>query len=73
MATGSVFKPIIYSLIGLLGLGIVITPYISYDEAYFVNDDYYITMADSIEAGYEPYISDLITAERNQLALLKKK
>tara|TARA_B100001769_G_scaffold273946_1_gene271231 strand:+ start:13 stop:1128 length:1116 start_codon:yes stop_codon:yes gene_type:complete len=30
-------------------------------------------MADSIEAGYEPYISDLITAERNQLALLKKK
>ncbi len=73
METGSVFKPIIYSLIGLLGLGIVITPYISYDEAYFVNDDYYITMADSIEAGYEPYISDLITAERNQLALLKKK
>ena len=73
METGSVFKPIIYSLIGLLGLSVIITPYISYDEAYFVEKDYYITMVDSIEAGYEPYISDLITAERNQLALLKKK
>ena len=73
METGSVFKPIIYSLIGLLGLSIIITPYISYDEAYFVDKEYYITMVDSIEEGYEPYISDLITAERNQLALLKKK
>ncbi len=73
METGSVFKPIIYSLIGLLGLSVIITPYISYDEAYFVDKDYYITMVDSIEEGYEPYISDLITAERNQLALLKKK
>jgi hypothetical protein len=73
METGSVFKPIIYFLIGLLGLAVVVTPYISYDEAYFIDDNYYITMADSIEAGYEPYISDLLTAERNQLAVLKKK
>ena len=73
METGSVFKPIIYSLIGLLGIAVVMTPYISYDEAYFVDNDYYITMADSVEAGYEPYISDLLTAERNQLAVLKKK
>ncbi len=73
METGSVFKPIIYSLIGLLGLVVIITPYISYDEAYFVDDDYYITMVDSIEIGYEPYVADLIVAERNQLAALKKK
>ena len=73
METGSVFKPIIYSLIGLLGLAVIITPYASYEEAYFVDDEYYITMADSIEAGYEPYISDLLNAERNQLAILKKK
>ena len=52
METGSVFKPIIYSLIGLLGLSVIITPYISYDEAYFVDKDYYITMVDSIEEGF---------------------
>ena len=73
METGSVFKPIIYSLIGLLGLTVIITPYFSYDKAYFVDDDYYITMVDSIEVGYEPYIADLIMAERGYLASLKKK
>lgn len=73
METGSVFKPIIYSLIGLLGLIVTVTPYFSYDKAYFVDDDYYITMVDSIEVGYEPYIGGLIVAERSYLASLKKK
>ena len=73
METGSVFKPIIYSLIGLLGLIVIVTPYFSYDKAYFVDDDYYITMVDSIEVGYEPYFGGLIVAERSYLASLKKK
>ena len=73
METGSVFKPIIYSLIGLLGLTVIITPYFSYDKAYFVDDDYYITMVDSIEVGYAPYVAGLIDAERSYLASLKKK
>ncbi len=73
METGSVFKPIIYSLIGILGLTVIVTPYFSYDEAYFVNDDYYITMVDSIEVGYEPYVEGLVIAERSYLASLKKK
>ena len=73
MEISSVFKPIIYSLIGLLGLAIIITPYLSFDRAYFIDEDYYITMVDSVEVGYEPYISDLLAAERSQLALFKKK
>lgn len=73
METSSVFKPIIYSLIGILGLAVVITPYVSYKEAYFIDEDYYLTVVDSIEAEYEPYIYNLISAERNQLAILKKR
>ena len=73
MEISSVFKPIIYSLIGLLGIIVIVTPYISYEKAYFVNDDYYITMVDSIEVGYKPYIGSLIDAERGYLASLKKK
>ncbi len=73
MNTEGAFKPIIYALLGLLGLVSIITPYVSYNEAYFVGEDYYITMKDSIEVGYEPYIEDLISAERSYLASVEKK
>ena len=73
MDFGQVLKPIIYSLLGVIGLVVIITPSVSYEEAYFAGDNYYITMADSIEFGYKPYIKNLIQIERNTQALKEKK
>ncbi len=49
MEIGSFFKPVVYALLGVLGLVTVLVPYISYDEAYFFGEDYYITICDSVE------------------------
>ena len=73
MEIGSVFKPIIYGILGLLGLVTIIVPYTNYEEAYFVDDDYYITMCDSIEQGYYPYVEGLIIAERSFHASIERK
>ena len=73
MDFGQFLKPVIYALLALVGLVVIITPSVSYEEAYFVGDDYYITMVDSIEVGYEPYLKGLIQAEQNVLASKEKK
>ena len=73
MEIRSVFKPIIYSILGLFGLVIIIIPYTSYEEAYFVDEEYYITMRDSIEDGYKPYITELIVAEKSFQASIERK
>lgn len=73
MEIGSFFKPVIYALLGVLGLVTILVPYVSYEEAYFVGDDYYITMCDSVEVGYEPYIKDLVQKERTGLAYAEKR
>lgn len=73
MEIKSVFKPIIYSILGLIGLVIIIIPYTSYEEAYFVDEAYYITMRDSIEEGYKPYITELIVAEKSFQASIERK
>ena len=73
MDFGQILKPIIYSLLALIGLVIIVTPSVSYEKAYFAGDSYYITMADSIEIGYKPYLQDLIQVERNAKASNEKK
>lgn len=73
MEIGSFFKPVIYALLGVLGLTTILVPFVSYEEAYFVGDDYYLTMCDSVETGYEPYIEGLIIAERSYEASVEKK
>ena len=60
MNLDSIFKPIIYGLLFLLGLGTIITPLVSYKTAYFVGEDYYISMCDSVEAQYTPHIESLV-------------
>lgn len=73
MEIGSFFKPVVYALLGVLGLVTVLVPYVSYDEAYFVGEDYYITMCDSVEVGYEPYVKDLVQRERTEFAYAEKR
>ena len=73
MDFSKIIKPIIYGLLGLIGIVFIATPYTNYEEAYFVDEDYYITMCDSIEVGYKPYIEDKISSERNHKALLETK
>lgn len=60
MNLDSIFKPIIYGLLFLIGLGTIITPLVSYKNAYFVGEDYYISMCDSVEAQYTPHIESLV-------------
>lgn len=73
MNWSKVFKPAIYGLIVLIGILSITAPFFSYKEAYFVQEDYYINMVDSVDVQYGPYIKDLVQAERNKKAIAEKK
>lgn len=73
MNLGKIFKTVIYAILIIVGLTSILTPYVNYEKAYFVGDDYYISMVDSVSNQYEPYIEDLIQSERSDLALKEKK
>lgn len=73
MNWSKVFKPAIYGLLVLMGILSITTPFFSHKDAYFVGEDYYINMVDSVDAQYGPYIKDLVQAERNKKAISEKK
>lgn len=57
----------------VVGISSIIFPFASYEEAYFVNDTYYVTMVDTINDRYPNYVVDLIVSERNVKAAKEKK
>jgi len=56
----------------LIGFISIIFPFTSYENAYYVKGDYYVTMVDTISDRYEPYIKDLIQSKRNVSANFEK-
>ncbi len=65
-------KQILSYALFLIGLVSVIFPFASYENAYYVKGDYYVTMVDTISDRYEPYIKDLIQSKRNLSANFDK-
>ena len=57
----------------LIGLTAVIFPFTSGDQAYFIEDSYYINIKDSVDQTYEPYINTLIQQDLNRAASFEKK
>ena len=65
-------KQILSYALFIIGIVSVIFPFASYENAYFVKGDYYVTMVDTISDRYEPYIKDLIQSKRNLSANFEK-
>lgn len=65
-------KKIISFALFLIGFVSIIFPFTSYENAYYVKGDYYVTMVDTISDRYEPYILDLIQSKRNVQANIEK-
>lgn len=59
-------------LLLLIGLIIIILPYKSGDDAYFIKDTFYVNLVDSVDMGYEPFLKNLVQKDRNQLAFKEK-
>lgn len=60
MNLNNIFKVIIYIILGTTGLFSIYLPFVSYKKAYFVGEDYYVGMVDSIENQYNPFIDEII-------------
>lgn len=56
-----------------IGLAIMIFPMFTGKKAYFAKDNFYINMVDSVDIGYNPYISKIIVSKRAKLAFKEKK
>lgn len=65
-------KQILSYALFIIGIVSVIFPFASYENAYYVKGDYYVTMVDTISDRYEPYIKDLIQSKRNLSANFEK-
>ena len=65
-------KQILSYVLFIIGFVSVIFPFASYENAYYVKGDYYVTMVDTISDRYEPYIKDLIQSKRNLSANFEK-
>jgi hypothetical protein len=65
-------KQILSYALFLIGVVSVIFPFASYENAYYVKGDYYVTMVDTISDRYEPYIKELIQSKRNVSANFDK-
>ncbi len=56
-----------------VGLLVTIFPFTSGEDAYFVNDSYYINLKDSVDEGYVPFLKTLVQKERSNFGHLEKK
>lgn len=65
-------KQILSYALFIIGIVSAIFPFASYENAYYVKGDYYVTMVDTISDRYEPYIKDLIQSKRNLSANFEK-
>lgn len=65
-------KQILSYILFIIGVLSIIFPFASYENAYFIKGDYYVTMVDTISDRYEPYIKDLIQSKRNLRANFDK-
>lgn len=65
-------KQILSYALFIIGIVSVIFPFASYENAYYVKGDYYVTMVDTISDRYEPYLKDLIQSKRNLSANFEK-
>tara|TARA_B100000795_G_C22800727_1_gene441767 strand:- start:965 stop:2203 length:1239 start_codon:yes stop_codon:yes gene_type:complete len=65
-------KKIFSYVLFLIGFVSITFPFTSYENAYYVKGNYYVTMVDTISDRYEPYIKDLIQSKRNISANFEK-
>lgn len=65
-------RKIVSYILFLLGLIFIIFPFVSFEKAYFVGDDHYITMVDTIENRYPAFIRKLIEKEQRAIAYEEK-
>ena len=57
----------------VVGLLIIIFPFTSGEDAYFVKDSYYINLKDSVDEGYVPFLKTMVQKERSNFGYLEKK
>lgn len=57
----------------IVGFIILIFPFFSGDDAYFIGKDFYINQTDSVNLKYEPYMEQLAAAQMNKKSFKFKK
>ena len=66
-------QKILSSIIILIGILVIIFPFTGGKDAYFIGDNFYINIKDSVESKYEPYLTKLATSQRTKLTFQEKK
>lgn len=66
-------KRIVPIVLILIGFVIAIYPSFTGRDAYYAGDNFYISMVDSVDLQYEPFLEDIIQSKRNKLAFKEKK
>lgn len=66
-------QKILSSIIILIGLLVIIFPFTGKKDAYFIGDNFYINLKDSVESKYEPYLTKLAKTQRTKLTFKEKK
>jgi hypothetical protein len=66
-------QKILSTIIILIGLLVMIFPFTGGKDAYFIGDNFYINLKDSVESKYEPYLTKLAKSQRTKLTFQEKK
>jgi hypothetical protein len=59
--------------ISIVGLLVITFPFSSGEKAYYVNDNQYINIKDSVDKGYTPYLKSILQQKQYSLAFEEKK
>ncbi len=66
-------QKILSTIIILIGIMVIVFPFTGGKDAYFIGDNFYINLKDSVESKYEPYLTKLAKSQRTKLTFQEKK
>lgn len=64
---------ILITIISVVGIIVILFPFSSGEKAYYVNDNIYINIKDSVDMGYNPFLRSMLQKKQSSLAFEEKK
>lgn len=64
---------VLIALIAVIGLIVISFPFTSGENAYYVNDNLFLSIKDSVDMGYKPYLKSILQQKQSALAFQEKK
>ena len=64
---------LLIAVIAMVGFIVAIFPLATGERAYYVNDNLYVNIKDSVDMGYKPYLRSMLQQKQSSLAFEEKK